>query len=291
MTLRSIVSSIIFGMICFVVLPVAMADLKEIKETGVIRHLGVPYANFVTGHGDGLDVEIIRLYAQELGVTYKYVKSSWETVISDLSGKRAIPEREGVKIIGESDVKGDIIGNGLTVLPWREKVISFSRPYFPTEIWVVAQVDSELRPITPTGDLKKDLAATKLLLKGRRVLGILNTCLDPALYNLEGVEPVYKEGVSLNDVAPALIAGESEVSILDVPDSLVALTKYPDKIKVLGVITERQSMAFGIAKDSPELLASFNAFLEKLEKNGVLKKLILRYYPGIEYYFSEMTKE
>ncbi len=291
MTLRSIVSSIIVGMLSLVTLPTAMADLKEIKKAGVIRHLGIPYANFVTGHGDGLDVEIIRLYAQELGVAYEYAQSSWETVISDLSGKRAIPKGEDVEIIGESEVRGDIIGNGLTVLPWREKLISFSSPYFPTAIWVVARVDSELRPIIPTGDLKKDLAATRLLLKGRRMLGIPNTCLDPVLYDLEGVEPIYKEGVSLNDVAPALIARESEVSILDVPDSLVALAKYPDKIKVLGVITERQSMAFGIAKDSPQLLASFNAFLEKLEKNGILKKLIFRYYPGIEYYFPEMAND
>ncbi len=113
------------------VLPVAAADLKEIKKAGVIRHLGVPYANFVTGHGDGLDVEIIRLYAEELGVAYEYVQSSWQTVISDLSGKRAIPKGQDVEIIGESEVKGDIIGNGLTVLPWREKLISFSSPYFP----------------------------------------------------------------------------------------------------------------------------------------------------------------
>ena len=33
-------------------------DLREIRERGVLRHLGVPYANFVTGSGDGLDVEI-----------------------------------------------------------------------------------------------------------------------------------------------------------------------------------------------------------------------------------------
>ncbi|GAB6162936.1 hypothetical protein JCM12298_20960 [Desulfothermus naphthae] len=31
-------------------------DLPEIKKRGVIRHLGVPYANFVTGAGDGFSV-------------------------------------------------------------------------------------------------------------------------------------------------------------------------------------------------------------------------------------------
>jgi hypothetical protein len=28
------------------------ADLKEVKERGVLRHLGIPYANFITGSGD-----------------------------------------------------------------------------------------------------------------------------------------------------------------------------------------------------------------------------------------------
>ncbi|MBW1993760.1 MAG: ABC transporter substrate-binding protein, partial [Deltaproteobacteria bacterium] len=37
------------------------ADLQEVRKTGVLRHLGVPYANFVTGSGDGLDVELVTL--------------------------------------------------------------------------------------------------------------------------------------------------------------------------------------------------------------------------------------
>jgi len=101
----------------------AAADLKQIKESGVIRHLGVPYANFVTGDGDGLDVDIIKLYAKEIGVDYVYAPSSWATVIADLSGKRVLPRGDEVDILGEWPVKGDIIGNGLTFLPWRAKVI------------------------------------------------------------------------------------------------------------------------------------------------------------------------
>ena len=39
------------------------ADLQEVKQRGVLRHLGIPYANFVTGSGDGLDVELVKLFA------------------------------------------------------------------------------------------------------------------------------------------------------------------------------------------------------------------------------------
>ena len=50
------------------------ADLREIRKKGVLRHLGVPYANFVTGSEDGLDVELLKLFARHLGVSYKYVE-------------------------------------------------------------------------------------------------------------------------------------------------------------------------------------------------------------------------
>ena len=48
------------------------ADLSEVKERGVLRHLGIPYANFVTGSGDGLDVEMVKGFAGHLGVRYAF---------------------------------------------------------------------------------------------------------------------------------------------------------------------------------------------------------------------------
>nr|MBP8266208.1 hypothetical protein [Zoogloea sp.] len=39
-------------------------DLQDIRARGVLRHLGIPYANFVTGSGDGLDVEIVQRFAR-----------------------------------------------------------------------------------------------------------------------------------------------------------------------------------------------------------------------------------
>lgn len=291
MSWKRLLVGMIAALMPLAVVPFAFADLAEIRQRGAIRHLGVPYANFVTGAGDGLDVEIIRRYAKRIGVEYTYVKSSWATVIQDLSGKRVIPKGDQVELIGEAQVRGDIIGNGLTVMAWREKVINFSRPYFPTAIWLVAGENSHLKPIRPSGDVKKDVAATKLLLRGKRVLGIRNTCVDPAFYDLQGSRPVYDDRLTLNDLAAAVIKGDEELTILDVPDTLVALAKFPGKLKVLGTITEKQSMAFGISKDSPELLKSFNTFLEELSISGELSELILEYYPTVATYFPEVKKK
>jgi len=270
--------------------PGTQADLRQIKESGVLRHLGIPYSNFVTGDGDGLDVEILKMYSSEIGVQYEHVQTSWETVISDLSGKRIIPKGDEVEIMGQAPVKGDIIGNGLTVLPWRKEVIHFSFPYFPSAIWVVARSNSDLKPIKPSGDQAQDVVLTKNLLIGRQVLGIRDTCLDPDLYNLQGCSPRYKDGLQLNDLPAAIIQGEYELTLQDAPDALLALANNPGKVKVIGPITEEQVMAFGISKDSPELLESFNAFLQRLKDSGKLRELIIKYYPLITDYFPNVAK-
>ena len=52
-------------------------DLAEIRESGVLRHLGVPYARFVGGSGEGFDAEIVQLFAKHIGVRYEYVPAEW----------------------------------------------------------------------------------------------------------------------------------------------------------------------------------------------------------------------
>lgn len=265
----------------------AGADLAEIKAAGVLRHLGVPYSNFVSGDGDGLDVEILKLYASSIGVRYEHVPTTWGDVISDLSGKKFDLKGDKVEITGDSPVRGDIVGNGLTVLPWRQELINFSTPYFPSAVWVVASAKSDLRPIQPSADPAMDVMETKKLLVGRQILGIRDTCLDPASYDLPESFPAYKDGLLLNDLPAAVIKGEYEITLQDAPDAMFALIKNPGKIKVLGPITDRQVMAFGIPKNSPELQESFDAFLKQLDHSGKKRELIIKYYPKLYDHFPE----
>lgn len=266
-------------------------DLAEVKERGVLRHLGIPYANFVTGSGDGLDVEMARLFAGHLGVKYSYVKTDWKDVIGDLCGKKVRPRGEDVEILGEVPVKGDVIASGLTVLPWREKVVAYSTPTFPTQIWLVARADSSIKPIKPSGDPKKDVAAVKALLRGRSILGIGNTCLDPSLYGLKetGAE-IRLFGGNLNELVPAIIKGDAESVLQDAADALVAVEKWPGKIKVIGPVSLMQDMAYAFSKTAPRLRDSFNRFFEKCKKDGTYVRLVKKYYPAVFRYYPEFFR-
>jgi hypothetical protein len=118
-------------------------------------------------------------------------------------------------------------------------------------MWVVARADSQPQTIQPAMNVKKDVEETRSLLKGRDVLSIRNRCVDLKLYNLTDARSPHKEGISLNDLAATLVKGDAEISILYVPDALVALSNFPGKIKIVGAITYKQVVGIGIAKKSP----------------------------------------
>ena len=263
-------------------------DLEELKKRGELRHLGVPYANFVDGSGGGLSVAVMQRFAKHLGVKYTYVETSWETVIGDLIGKKVKPVGDDVEITGEVPVRGDLIGNGLTIVPWRQKVVDYSTPTFPTQVWLISGVDSGVLPISPSDNLDTDIAAVKKMLSGRSVLGKNNTCLDPSLYNLEAVGATTSSfGGNLNDLAPAVINHAADFALLDVPDALVALEKWAGQILVLGPVSPQQHMGVGFRKESRELRLEFNRFFKQLKDDGTYVQLVKKYYPAVFDYYPD----
>jgi len=190
-------------------------DLEAIRQQGFLRHLGVPYANFITNSGDGFSVELIQRFA-----------------------------------------------------------------------------DSPLKPIIPGDTVETDIAAVKAKLSGISVLGMSGICVDRRLYHLANYDAgvILHQG-NLNELAPAVMNGLAESTLLDVPDSLVALHKWPNAFKVIGPVTQVQNMGVGFRKESLQLREQFNAFLQEFRKNGHYLQLVQKYYPTAIYYFENFFKK
>lgn len=155
----------------------AGGDLDAVRRRGVLRHLGIPYAHFVTGSGDGFDVELMQRFARRIGVSYRFVETDWPEALGDLTGRRVSPRVPDPERASGMPIRGDVVATGMTVLPWRVRSVAFSKPVFPTQVWVVARADSPVAPIRPSGRLHDDIAAVRKLLAGRSVLGVADTCL------------------------------------------------------------------------------------------------------------------
>ena len=264
------------------------ADLKEIKERGEIRHIGIKYANFVTGAGDGFDVELVQGFARHIGVRYQLVYSDFYTVIRDLLGKDVVRKGSEVTLEGNYPVKGDMIATGFTVLPWRQAVLLYSQPTFPSQVLLVARAQSPITPIKGSPDLARDIQETKALIGKNSLLVMERTCLDPANYGLKGVGidlKSYARSTNLNEMVPALLNHEAELTLLDVPDAILDLKKWAGQIKVLGPISEHQDLAAAFPKDAPELRSAFDDYLKKIKADGTYDKMVDKYYPGIRRYF------
>jgi ABC-type amino acid transport substrate-binding protein len=266
----------------------ADGSLDAIGERGELRHLGIRYAAFVTGAGDGLEVDVARLFAARLGVDYVFVETDWAHAISDLLGAAVIVDGDHARRGDPAPRRGDLIATGMTVLPWRQDVVAFSRPTFPTQIWLIAAADSPLTPITPTHDLERDILATRALMDGNSVLAKPNTCLAPELYRLDqtGARVVLFDD-QLKFMAGAILAGQATTTILDVPDALMALRHYPGRIKVLGPISEPQTMAAAFDPGHEELRQAYDAFLAEIMADGTYDALIDRYYPAVRSFFPD----
>ncbi len=266
------------------------ADLQEIKVKGELRHLGIRYANFVTGSGDGFDVEVVQGFAKHIGVKYTLVYTDFYNVIRDLLGKDVVRKGTEVTLEGDHPVKGDIIATGFTVLPWREAVLLYSKPTFPSQVLLLARADSSFTPIKGSKDLAQDIVETKAMIGKNSLLVMERTCLDPNNYGLKGTGidlRAYTKNTNLNEMVPALINKEAELTLLDVPDVILDLKKWAGQVKVIGPVSQHQELAAAFPKDAPELRNAFNEYLEKIKADGSYDKLVDKYYPGIRRYFPE----
>jgi ABC-type amino acid transport substrate-binding protein len=288
---KSFVLGLLSGaMACLFMASSWAADLAEIKKRGEIRHIGIRYANFVTGAGDGLDVELMQGFAKRIGVSYKLVYSDFYSVIRDLLGKDVVYKSGEVTLTGDYPVKGDVISTGFTMLPWREAILLYSDPVLPSQVLLVAPAESDLQPIEDGANLAADIANTRKAIGSRSVLVMERTCLDPTNYGLDNVGidlKAYNKSANLNEMVPAMLNKEAELTLLDVPDAILDLRKWAGRIKILGPISGPQMLATAFPKDAPALRDQFNAYLRDIKASGVYDRLVDKYYPGIRRFFPE----
>ena len=292
MTVQSLLSKFVRALVpaLFLCTTAMAADLDDIKARGELRHLGIRYANFVTGAGDGFDVELVQGFARHIGVKYTLVYSDFYNVIRDLLGQDVVRNGAKVSLTGSFPVTGDMIATGFTVLPWREAVLLYSEPTFPSQVLLVAPAASPLQPIKGSSDLKADIVETKALIGTKSLLVMARTCLDPSTYGLEGVGidlKAYTKSTNLNEMVPALLNKEAELTLLDVPDAIFDLKRWSGQIKVLGPVSEHQNLAAAFPQDAPQLRDAFNTYLREIKADGTYDKLVDKYYPGIRRFLPE----
>jgi ABC-type amino acid transport substrate-binding protein len=85
----------------------------------------------------------------------------------------------------------------------------------------------------------------------------------------------------LNEIAPAILNHEADLALMDIPDAVMAMEKWPGQLKVIGPLSQVQGMGVAFPKTAPLLEAAFGKFLDRCWADGTYLQLVKKYYPAV----------
>jgi ABC-type amino acid transport substrate-binding protein len=225
-----------------------LASLASVHARGKLVVLCFPDTNspFLSKRGSGqyggVDVDVLRSFAVGLHVplVVREVKSFGELLPAIARGD------------------GDIAAGGLSITAERQKVVDFSRPYFPVAVMVIARRDRGIRSI---GDLR-----------GKRGAAVPGTTHE-ALMRGRGVTP----SVSLSHAGEAYEAlrdDRADFAFVDSTSGVVSLDRYPGLVLV-GMLPTADYYGFAVAKGS-DVRGALDRHLGQIRQQGLLYNIFSR---------------
>lgn len=212
----------------------------------------------------GIDVEIAEEIARRLGKDLEIQDMEFDSVVSAVSSENA-----------------DFGASGLTINETRSKVVDFSTPYYnANQVVIINESDSELKAIG------SDAAALVKAINAREGIKIgVQTGTTGAFYaqgdkdwGFDGFAKAEVKGFVNGSLAvSALVNGQVDIVIIDEAPARLISQNYANTEVLSAYLTEER---YGIAvkKGNKELLDSINGVLEAMKTEGVLDKIIKKYY-------------
>lgn len=223
--------------------------LYDITRSGVLKvcqyplYYSISYRNPQTGEIEGIDADLAKELASELGAKLEIVESSFGTFIADLQANKC-------------DI--GMFGVGATLK--RAQAVAFSDPYLLTSIYAITRKDG---PIKKWSDIDKD---------GVRVAVTLGSYIEPFMRD-------YLKNAELDVVAPpATREGELMANRAD-----VIMTDYPTAVKVTDEFDWAATIApdeklrmtpysYVVAQGDQIWLNYVNLFVRTIKLDGRLQK-------------------
>ena len=192
-------------------------------------------------YADGYDVVIASMIAEKLGMEVQIVKTDWDSLIPSLNAGAI-----------------DCIIAGMTETPERAEEVSFTTPYYESQMVVIVRKDSDLLNIT---DIQQ--------LSGYKVLGQSNTTYDEVIDQIEGVIHMTPLATYPRMVL-SLQAGEADAITAELPVANGVVAANPDLAIVMfeegkGFIIDT-SVSIAVSKENTDLLNRIQEALNEISE-------------------------
>ena len=209
----------------------------------------------------GIDVDIIRAYADYIGV---------ECVINDMDFDATF--------LSVFSSKADLAISGITVNEKRMKSFDFSSPYYSSSQIIIVRNDSKYINAKTQAEALEMLSNDKASIGVQRgTTGEYYSAGDES-WGFEGIKNTNTISYDNGALACAdLSNGKIDAVILDDAPSKLIAAKY-NNLSLLEFILTEEEYAIAVRKGNESLLKSLNDFIEKIEKDGTLDSIVVKYY-------------
>ena len=217
-------------------------SLADVKEAGVLTVATSPdfppFESIEGGEVVGIEVEILKLVCQELGVELKIEQMDFDSVLT-----------------GVQAAKYDCGMSGITVNADRQKNMLFTKPYYNAAQVIVVKADS-----ASTG--KADLADKTVSVQ-------TGTTAETGCQDAK----IAYQGYNANaDAKAALTTGKVEAWIVD-NLTAIQMVEEGDGLKILDEKMTEEPYAFAFAFGSEDMVDEINTILDKLINDGTIEKI------------------
>ncbi len=242
---------------------VQVSDLDQVRRSGKLTMLCWPHQEssfvrrMVAEYGEeglqrftGIDVEILRGFADSLGVTLavRPMKQSFAELIPSL-------------LAGD----GQVIGSSLTITERRSEKIEFSVPYHSVKKVVIARRDSQLASVADFAGRTASVVAGSSHEEHLQALGIKDLEIVHTGFTFENYTEVAEGGADFTVVDSGSVDRVLEEN-----------RELGEAVETAFVFPREDKYGFAVAPGS-DLLAPLDAYLERLRESGELDRIKARH--------------
>lgn len=228
----------------------AADTLSQVKERGTLlvchwpQYFGISFEHPRTGELQGIDIDMSKAFAADLGVKLQYVKTDFANFMDRLEA-------------GDCDIA--MMGSGVT--PVRQKRVDFSDPYLRSDIYfITTKSNTALQTV-------EDLDQPGVVISVQK-----GTYMEPFSRD-------YFKNATLSIVSkPAereieVETGRADAFATDYPYSQRMLRNV-DWARLISPTTELKTTdyAYAVRKGDPQWLATVNEFVARVKQDGRLEQ-------------------
>lgn len=249
--------------------PQVSVDLDEMKKRG---HL--------TALVDNNSISYFIYKGQPMGYEYELLRNFTSFHKITLKVKLVSGIEQAIDLLNKGE--GDILAFPLTITEERKEYVNFTLPHFTTHQVLVQKKPANWR-MHPTDVIEKKMIREVNALKGEDVYVMKGSSfkerMDSLVQEAGGGIRVIEDSASAEteSLIRKVASGEIKYTVTDQAIAMVNSYYYPN-IDISTVISKPQQIAWGLRKNSPQLLQAVDEWLEKSKRSGFYRVIYKKYF-------------